>query len=187
MPSPADKRKIVKKRTKKFPRFQADRFKRMNPAWRKPRGIDGRVRRRFKGSTLCPKIGYGSDKKTRFRLKSGFYKFLVRCPADLEMLLMHNEKYAVEIAHNVGAKKRKEIVERADQLRLYVWDLTQNRQKLWCSLQGIKCSFYFIRFRSQVSLGHKPECSPQNGGEQLRHWKRKRHCAIDRGKRWEKT
>ena len=126
MPSPADKRKIVKKRTKKFPRFQADRFKRMNPAWRKPRGIDGRVRRRFKGSTLCPKIGYGSDKKTRFRLKSGFYKFLVRCPADLEMLLMHNEKYAVEIAHNVGAKKRKEIVERADQLRLYVWDLTPN-------------------------------------------------------------
>ena len=122
MPSPADKRKIVKKRTKKFPRFQADRFKRMNPAWRKPRGIDGRVRRRFKGSTLCPKIGYGSDKKTRFRLKSGFYKFLVRCPADLEMLLMHNEKYAVEIAHNVGAKKRKEIVERADQLRLYVRD-----------------------------------------------------------------
>ena len=35
MASPADKRKIVKKRMKKFPRFQADRFKRMNPAWRK--------------------------------------------------------------------------------------------------------------------------------------------------------
>ncbi|CAK9016033.1 60S ribosomal protein L32-1 [Durusdinium trenchii] len=90
MPTPADKKKIVKKRTKKFTRFQADRFKRMNPAWRKPRGIDGRVRRRFKGSTLMPKIGYGSDKKTRFRLKNGFYKFVVRCPADLEMLLMHN-------------------------------------------------------------------------------------------------
>uniref|UniRef100_A0A7S4S5Y8 60S ribosomal protein L32 n=1 Tax=Alexandrium monilatum TaxID=311494 RepID=A0A7S4S5Y8_9DINO len=120
MVSPADKRKIVKKRIKKFPRFQADRFKRMNPAWRKPRGIDGRVRRKFKGSTLMPNIGYGSDKRTRFRLKSGFYKFLVNRPADLEMLLMHNEKYAVEIAHNVGAKKRKEIIERADQLRLTV-------------------------------------------------------------------
>lgn len=120
MASPADKRKIIKKRLKKFPRFQADRFKRMNQAWRKPRGIDGRVRRKFKGSTLMPSIGYGSDKKTRFRLKNGFYKFLVQGPADLEMLMMHNEKYAIEIAHNVGAKKRKEIVERADQLRLTV-------------------------------------------------------------------
>merc|ERR1711933_701699 len=115
MAAPADNRKIIKKRMKKFPRFQ-----RMNPAWRKPRGIDGRVRRRFKGTTLMPSIGYGSDKKTRFRLKNGFYKFLVQSPADLEMLLMHNEKYAVEIAHNIGAKKRKEIVERCDQLKLYV-------------------------------------------------------------------
>merc|ERR1712039_1024175 len=65
-------------------------------------------------------IGYGSNKKTRHRLKNGFYKFLVQNPADLEMLLMHNEKYAVEVAHNVGAKKRKEIVERADQLKLFV-------------------------------------------------------------------
>eukprot|EP00418_Pyrodinium_bahamense_P089652 CAMPEP_0179034932 /NCGR_PEP_ID=MMETSP0796-20121207/12857_1 /TAXON_ID=73915 /ORGANISM="Pyrodinium bahamense, Strain pbaha01" /LENGTH=133 /DNA_ID=CAMNT_0020731203 /DNA_START=115 /DNA_END=516 /DNA_ORIENTATION=- len=120
MAAPADKRKIVKKRTKKFPRFQADRFKRMNQAWRKPRGIDGRVRRKFKGSTVMPNVGYGSDKKTRYRLRNGFYKFLVHTPADLEMLLMHNEKYAVEIAHNVGAKKRKAIVERADQLRLTV-------------------------------------------------------------------
>eukprot|EP00929_Paragymnodinium_shiwhaense_P075242 TRINITY_DN3845_c0_g1_i16.p1 TRINITY_DN3845_c0_g1~~TRINITY_DN3845_c0_g1_i16.p1 ORF type:complete len:134 (+),score=47.45 TRINITY_DN3845_c0_g1_i16:81-482(+) len=120
MAAPADKRKIVKKRMKKFPRFQADRFKRMAQSWRKPRGIDGRVRRKFKGSTLMPNIGYGSNKQTRYRLKNGFYKFLVHSPADLEMLLMHNEKYAVEIAHNVGAKKRKEIVERADQLRLHV-------------------------------------------------------------------
>mmetsp|Transcript_152303 Transcript_152303/g.486692 ORF Transcript_152303/g.486692 Transcript_152303/m.486692 type:complete len:105 (-) Transcript_152303:159-473(-) len=60
MASPADKVKIVKKRMKKFPRFQADRFKRMNQSWRKPRGIDGRVRRKFKGSTIIPNIGYGA-------------------------------------------------------------------------------------------------------------------------------
>merc|ERR1712194_857549 len=108
------------KRMKKFPRFQADRFKTMNPAWRKPRGIDCSVRGRFKGTTPMPSIGYGSDRKTSFRLRNGFYKFVVRNLSDVEMLLMHNEKYCVEIAHNIGAKKRKEIVDRADQLRLYV-------------------------------------------------------------------
>merc|ERR1711869_35132 len=114
---------IVKKRTKRFNRFKTGSEYRKNtvkPSWRKPRGIDGRVRRKFKGTTRQPTVGHGSNKQTRFRLKNGFYKFLVRSPADLEMLLMHNEKYAIEVAHNIGAKKRKEIVERAGQLKLYV-------------------------------------------------------------------
>merc|ERR1739848_533426 len=120
MPTSAIKPKMVKKRMKKFPRFQADRFKRMNQSWRKPRGIDCRVRRKFKGSTIMPNIGYGSDKRTKHRIPNGFYKFVVNNPQDLEMLLMHNTKYCVEVAHAVSAKKRREIVERADQLNLYV-------------------------------------------------------------------
>jgi len=102
MASPTDKRKIVKKKTNKFKRFQANRNKRMNQAWRKPRGIDCRCRRKFKGHLPLPQIGYGSAKATRHRLPNGFYKFTVNNIRDLEMLLMHNEKYAVEVAHNVA-------------------------------------------------------------------------------------
>jgi large subunit ribosomal protein L32e len=36
------------------------------------------------------------------------------------MLLMHNDKFAAVIAHNLNAKKRKEIVERAAQIGVKV-------------------------------------------------------------------
>merc|ERR1712098_678438 len=120
MPAPQLRRKIVKKRTKKFKRFQSDRFMRVGESWRRPKGIDCRVRRKFKGAPLMPNIGYGSDKKTRHMLPNGFFKFHVKSPADIEMLLMHNGVYAAEIAGKTSAKKRREILARADQLNVKV-------------------------------------------------------------------
>uniref|UniRef100_A0A2K5QXW9 60S ribosomal protein L32 n=1 Tax=Cebus imitator TaxID=2715852 RepID=A0A2K5QXW9_CEBIM len=103
---PLVKPKIVKKRTKKFIRYQSDRYVKIKHNWRKPRGIDNRVRRRFKGQILMPNIGYGSNKKTKHTLPS--------------VLLTCNKSYCAEIAHNVSSKNRKAIVERAAQLAIRV-------------------------------------------------------------------
>ncbi|WFD26124.1 60S ribosomal protein L32 [Malassezia nana] len=111
---------IVKKRTKKFARHQSDRFKRVGESWRKPTGIDNCVRRRFKGTIAMPKIGYGSNKKTRHIMPNGFRRFVVANPSDVELLLMHNNTFAAEIAHNVSSKKRIQILEKAKVLGVRV-------------------------------------------------------------------
>ncbi|KAK3900878.1 hypothetical protein C8A05DRAFT_45370 [Staphylotrichum tortipilum] len=117
--------------TKRFMRHQSDRFKCLDAAWRKPKGIDNRVRRRFKGNLAMPsgrrggglerrRIGYGSNKRTRHMMPSGHKAFLVSNVKDVELLLMHNKTYAAEIAHNVSSRKRVDIIARAKQLGVKV-------------------------------------------------------------------
>merc|ERR1711956_48729 len=117
---PVQKHKIVKKRTKKFIRHQSDRYDKLRTNWRKPKGIDNRVRRRFKGQFLMPNIGYGTNKNTKHICPDGFKKFLVHNVKELEVLMMQNKTFSAEIAHNVSSKKRKTIVERAQQLTIRI-------------------------------------------------------------------
>ncbi|XP_035582220.1 60S ribosomal protein L32-like [Zalophus californianus] len=80
--------KIIKKRTKKFSQHQSDRYVKIKHNRQKPRGTDNRVHRRFRGQILMPNIGYGSHKKTKHMLPSGFWKFLLHDVKELEVLLM---------------------------------------------------------------------------------------------------
>lgn len=44
----------------------------LQESWRRPKGIDSRVRRKFKGcGVIMPNIGYGTNKKTRHILPNG--------------------------------------------------------------------------------------------------------------------
>jgi len=121
MVTPLVKQKITKKRRKAFVRHYSDRFDRLDTgSWRKPKGIDSQVRRRYKGAMLMPKIGYGTNKNFKHMLPSGFHKFRVNNVKELELLLLHNRRYVAEIAHNVSVRNRKVIVERARQLNIKV-------------------------------------------------------------------
>jgi len=120
MASPVQQKKIIKKRVHKFIRFQSDRFKRVAEAWRKPRGIDNRMRRRFSGNRPMPRIGFGTDRATKHHMKNGFKKFVVHNVKELEILLMQNRVFAAEIGHAVSARKRILILNRAKQLDVRV-------------------------------------------------------------------
>merc|ERR1711925_21596 len=111
---------VIKKHPKKWFRHQSDRFKCVPSAWRKPKGIDNRVRRRFKGQMVMPSIGFGSNKKTRHMMPSGHKAFLVNNVRDVDLLLMHNKTFAAEISHAVSSRKGIEIVARAKELGVKV-------------------------------------------------------------------
>ena len=103
MVAPVLKAKKFKKHKKSFNRFQSDRFMRVGTSWRKPHGIDCRVRRKFRGSMKMPMIGFGTAKAQRDVLPNGFKKFLVTNETDLEVLLMHNHIYCAELAHSLSS------------------------------------------------------------------------------------
>jgi ribosomal protein L32E len=90
MVQPLKKVKSVKKRTKHFARHQSDRKIAVGESWRRPKGIDNRVRRKYKGIQPMPNVGYGTNAKTRHNLPSGFKKFVVSNVKDLELLMMHS-------------------------------------------------------------------------------------------------
>ncbi len=47
----------------------------LQESWRRPKGIDSRVRRKFKGcGIIMPNIGYGTNKKTRHVLPNGAHR-----------------------------------------------------------------------------------------------------------------
>ena len=117
---PLAHKKIIKKRTAKFVRFQSDQWLRVKAAWRKPRGIDNPVRRQYLGHRPLVSIGYGSDKATKYMMQDGFYPFVVNNVADLQALVAQNTMYAAIIAHSVSAQKRKVIVEKAKELKIKV-------------------------------------------------------------------
>lgn len=112
--------KIVKKYSKKFKRHHSDRYDRVAENWRKQKGIDSCVRRRFRGTIQQPNIGYGSNKKTKHMIPSGHRVYVVKNVKDLDVLLMHTKTYAAEIAHNVSSKNRVEIVSKAKSIGVKV-------------------------------------------------------------------
>ena len=114
------KRKKVFKRVKPFNRHHSDRYLRLDRSWRKPRGIDSAVRRRFRGVVRMVNIGYKNDKRTRHQTKDGFKRHLINNLAELEILLMNNQTHAGEIASTVSAKKRVEILNRAKELNVKI-------------------------------------------------------------------
>lgn len=129
----ADRLKLVKTRAKlkenkpAFVRQESWRYKRLDPRWRKPKGIDNKVRLSRKGWPRSPKIGYRSIRAARGLHPTGLNEVLVYNVFDLNT--MDKNINAVRIAHTVGARKRKLIIEEAERKGLRILNPGKKEEK----------------------------------------------------------
>ena len=104
-------RETLKHKLPDFVRQESWRYKRIKENWRRPRGIDSKMRRKIKGWPKCPEAGYRGPKAARGLHPSGYEEILVYNPDDLDKI--DPKTQAARIAHTVGIKKRMEIIAKA--------------------------------------------------------------------------
>jgi large subunit ribosomal protein L32e len=112
------KRKQVAENRPAFVRQESWRYVRIRPEWRKPKGVDSKMRRQDKGWPRLVRIGYGGPADARGIHPSGHLEVVVHRPADLSSLVPGRD--VARIGRTVGAKKRSAILERANELGVRV-------------------------------------------------------------------
>ncbi|MEM1944729.1 MAG: 50S ribosomal protein L32e [Nitrososphaerota archaeon] len=106
-------RKILRMRRRRprLVRQESWRYVRLGEVWRKPKGIDNRMRLQKSGAPPLVRVGYRTPKQYRGLHPSGFREVLVHNLEELRKI--DRETEAARIASSLSVRKRQEIYEAA--------------------------------------------------------------------------
>jgi large subunit ribosomal protein L32e len=102
----------------KFMRQSTSYLKKIGRSWRRPRGTHTKLKVREKNKGFMPNVGYGAPRELRYLHPCGLKEVLIQNLKDLEKI--NREKEAVMISHSIGKKKRKVIVDKANELKIKI-------------------------------------------------------------------
>ncbi len=111
-------RKRAKQKKPEFLRSESWRYSKMSESWRRPRGLDHKMRRKIKGWPPMVSTGYKGPKIARGLHPSGLREVLVHNVNELSQV--DPTVQAARIAHTVGKKKRALILAEAKTRKITV-------------------------------------------------------------------
>jgi len=111
-------RKRISKKRPHFKRFESWRFVRIKDQWRKPRGIDNKMRTELQGWPKSVKIGYRGPTAVRGLHPSGKEEVMVWNAKDVAKV--DPETQVARIGGTVGGKKKETILEKAEELKIRI-------------------------------------------------------------------
>lgn len=130
-------RKQIKRKKPRF--IRQDKKKKAlarSKKWRRPRGIDSKVRLNIRGYSKGISIGYGSPKKVKELHKSGLKIILVSSLADLDKI--NKEKEGAMIKGSVGKRKKVDLVKKAKEKGIKILNLKDPDQFLKAVEENMK-------------------------------------------------
>ena len=108
----------AKNKKPKFVRAESWKYDRFSVSWRRPRGLDNKIRRKIKGWPAGVSVGYKGPKIARGLHPSGYREILVYNAQDISTIDPATQ--AARIAHTVGKRKRALIIAEAKKLNVKI-------------------------------------------------------------------
>ncbi len=121
-------RERAKKKKPSFARPESWRYDKFSESWRRPRGLDHKMRRKFKGWPPTVSTGYKGPKSARGLHPSGYREVLVSNASDLAKV--DPKTQAARIAHTIGMRKRAQIIAEAKKQKVYVLNFKVIKESL---------------------------------------------------------
>jgi large subunit ribosomal protein L32e len=119
-------RKRAKMKKPSFARQESWRYKRLKESWRRPRGLDNKMRRKIKGWPPTVSVGYRGPKAARGLHPSGYREILVYNIEGLKKI--DSKTQAARIAHTVGKRKRARILVEARKKKIIILNLKEVKE-----------------------------------------------------------
>jgi large subunit ribosomal protein L32e len=109
-----------------FERPESWRYMRLKTNWRRPRGLDHKMRRKIKGWPATVSTGYRGPRIARDLHPSGYREVLVNTIDELRDL--DPKAQVIRIAHTVGRRKRTRIITEARKKKLRILNARQTKE-----------------------------------------------------------